>query len=211
MEDIIKEKHKTTFIRHGYARENNKSPEYTAWLAMKSRCYNHKNDRYNNYGGRGIKVCEKWLESFENFLADVGFKPTKEHSLDRINVNKDYCKENCKWSTRHEQANNKTTNIKITYNNKTQTLLQWCDELNLHYDTMRSRIFRYNWDVEIAFTKPIGNNKINSKQYELNGEFKTLSEWAKIYDFTYNDLYSRVEIHKKPLSIAILNQVNKRA
>lgn len=108
-------------------------PEYITWKAMKARCYNKGNKQFNDYGGRGIKVCAHWLNSFENFLADMGEKPSPAHSLDRINTNGDYCPENCRWATREEQANNKRSSIMIEYNGKIQTFAQWCKELNLPY------------------------------------------------------------------------------
>lgn len=81
--------------------------EYKSYTAMIHRCYNPKVNSYANYGGRGITVCERWLESFENFLADMGPKPRPEYSLDRLNPFLNYCKENCKWATPTEQNNNK--------------------------------------------------------------------------------------------------------
>jgi hypothetical protein len=81
--------------------------EYKTWGNIKTRCYNKNREEYKNYGGRGITVCDRWLSSFENFYKDMGHKPTPSHSIDRINVNGNYEPDNCKWSTRKEQANNK--------------------------------------------------------------------------------------------------------
>ena len=82
------------------------TPEYTAWASMKHRCYGPNNDRYKHYGGRGIQVCERW-HKFENFLADMGRKPSPSHSLDRINVDDHYGPLNCRWATPDEQRANK--------------------------------------------------------------------------------------------------------
>jgi hypothetical protein len=81
-------------------------PEYQSWSDMKQRCSNPRHPRFNDWGGRGIKVCDRWRHSFENFLADIGRKPTPEHSIDRIDVNGDYEPTNCRWATASEQMSN---------------------------------------------------------------------------------------------------------
>lgn len=91
---------------HGHARRGGKSLEYICWTNMKARCLYPKNNRYEYYGGRGIKVCERWLESFENFLADMGPRP-RGMSIDRINPDGNYEPGNCRWATSKEQNNNK--------------------------------------------------------------------------------------------------------
>lgn len=125
---------------HGHGKKTD--PTYKTWVELKLRCCNPNNTAYPNYGGRGIKVCDRWLHSFENFLADMGERPSKEYSIDRIDVNGDYCPENCRWATRKQQCNNRRTNINITYNGKTQTLMQWCDELGLNFSNARYMLRR---------------------------------------------------------------------
>lgn len=82
------------------------SPEYRTWAGIKSRCYNPKAPRYPNYGERGITVCDRWLESFDNFYADMGDRPSKDYSIERLDVNGNYEPSNCKWATRTEQQHN---------------------------------------------------------------------------------------------------------
>lgn len=97
-------------------RENPKSkhPMYTSWIQMKQRCFNKKAAKYPWYGGSGITVCDRWLESFDNFLEDMGERP-EGMSLDRIDNLGNYCKENCKWSTPKEQSNNRRKRNSVTF------------------------------------------------------------------------------------------------
>lgn len=85
----------------------NQAPEYTSWCILRSRCSNPNNNRFKYYGGRGIKVCDRWLKSYENFLADMGRKPSPEHSIDRIDVNGNYEPDNCRWATPIQQRANR--------------------------------------------------------------------------------------------------------
>lgn len=134
-------------LRHG----KSKSPEYNSWCNMKARCYNEKNHRFYNWGGRGIKVCDEWLHSFEQFYADMGDRPTLLHSLDRIDGDKDYSKENCKWSTKKEQATNRPSWVNvITFNGKSQTITDWALELGIARKSLYERLEK--WGIERALT-----------------------------------------------------------
>ena len=106
--------------------------EYWIWKSMRSRCNNVKTENYKNYGGRGIKVCKRW-DSFENFYKDMGPRPSSEYSIERLDNDGNYEPSNCKWGTREEQQNNMRSNVLITYQDKTQTLAQWCRELKVVY------------------------------------------------------------------------------
>lgn len=108
----------TTHGMHG-------TPEYYRWASMKLRCYVKTHYAYPRYGGRGITVCDRWRDSFESFLADVGHRPTIEHSLDRIDNDGHYEPNNVRWATKQEQANNRGNNVRITYNGETRTQAEW--------------------------------------------------------------------------------------
>lgn len=103
-----KENYAKAHITHGHTRRGvPRSPEYSAWTGMRSRCNNPNNDSYEYYGGRGIQVCDRWLQSFENFFSDIGVRPSSNHSLDRVDVNGNYEPSNCKWATKAEQMINR--------------------------------------------------------------------------------------------------------
>lgn len=137
------------------------SVEYRAWKAMKSRCYYVKNDTYKWYGGKGIRVCDRWLNSFENFFKDMGFRPGKQHSIDRINSNKDYEPMNCRWATKVEQANNISTNHRLNFYGTDLTISEWGRVLNISWSTLLSRI-RRGWTTQKALTTPIRKNGPNA-------------------------------------------------
>lgn len=125
------------------------TPIHKIWTNMKSRCLDPNNPNYENYGGRGITICSRWMK-FENFYQDMRNKP-KGKTLDRIDNNKSYYKENCRWSTLFQQANNKRNNHLLTFKGKTQTIAEWARYLNVKYYIINNRIYR-GWNVERALT-----------------------------------------------------------
>lgn len=128
---------------------------YEVWKGIKARCYNPTHIGYGNYGGRGIKVCDEWLNdfgSFFNWSIDNGY--CDGYQIDRIDNEGDYEPDNCRWVTAKENSNNKRTNHLITYKGETKTMREWCDELGFNYYTIRSRINNYHWSVEKAFETP---------------------------------------------------------
>lgn len=133
------------------------NPTYKIWAGMIQRCTDSNRVGYENYGGRYIKICEKWL-TFKGFYEEMGDRP-QNTSLDRINNDGDYCKENCRWATRKEQNNNTRRNVNITYNGQTKTLSQWSEILKINYKVLFSRIRDYHWDIEKAFTEKVKSYK----------------------------------------------------
>lgn len=135
---------------HGMTR----TPEYSTWARMIRRCENKKEINYERYGGRGITVCAEWRTSFAAFLRDMGKRPSPSHSIERINNDEGYRKENCRWATRAEQCVNKRNNILVTFNGQTKILAHWCRELGLHYNITRQRLQREGWSTDRALSTP---------------------------------------------------------
>lgn len=135
---------------------------YSIWNTMRHRCYDPKNHKFKNYGARGIVVCDEWKYKFEPFLTwalQNGYK--KGLTIDRINNDGNYEPSNCRWANPTTQARNKTTNKLVTYKGETKCVAQWCDDLNISYDTVRARI-RLGWSADKAFETPISrSNKYN--------------------------------------------------
>lgn len=129
------------------------SPAYHSWHGMLQRCGNPNASFYAYYGGRGITVCEEW-KTFVGFYRDMGDRP-QGTTLDRIDSNGNYCKGNCKWSTKKEQGNNRGNNHYLTFEGKTQTLKQWADEKGIEFETLRGRIDVNGWTIEKALTTPV--------------------------------------------------------
>jgi hypothetical protein len=123
---------------------------YRAWSKCKERCYNQTCKRYPKYGGRGITVCDRWKNSFENFYADMGDPPSREHTLGRIDNDKGYTPDNCRWETPTEQMNNTSRNRFIEFDDRIQTISQWSKEIGLRPGTLRRRIVDLNIPLETA-------------------------------------------------------------
>jgi hypothetical protein len=128
--------------------------EYRIWASMKNRCHNPRDQGYAGYGGRGIQVCPRWRDSFENFIADMGRRPSKKHSIDRIENAGDYEPSNCRWATWKEQNNNLRTNRLLTLRGTTKTIHQWADEKGVDAKTLDARL-RDGWSVEATLTRPV--------------------------------------------------------
>lgn len=131
-------------IKHG----KTGSTEYKSWDGMRQRCSNPNNSKYPLYGGRGIKVCERWQESFENFLADMGNKPDGT-TLDRIDPDGDYEPNNCRWASVTEQNNNKRTNLVIEVDGQSKTVAEWVRKTGQNYTTVTERLSR-GWSPKEA-------------------------------------------------------------
>lgn len=135
---------------HGFA---DRVPEYRTWQAMRDRCLNPNTAKAKNYSARGILICPEW-SSFEQFFVDMGLRPSPQHSLDRINNNGNYCKENCRWAPASQQAQNKTNNIQIEHDGLRLCITEWSRRLGFSRSTINDRL-RRGWTPERALTQPL--------------------------------------------------------
>lgn len=166
------------------------------YRGIKTRCYNSNRKEYERYGGRGITMCEEWLDSdrrthkgweaFKQWSLLNGY--TDEKTIDRIDNNKGYCPENCRWVSVKVQANNKRTNHFITHNGETKTIAQWSEEIGVNYGTLQSRVTRNKMNTE----KALKNENYHNKMITYKGQTKPLSIWCKELNLIYTKTYSRL-------------------
>lgn len=138
-----------------------KKLEYGVWHSMKQRCLNSKNRQYPNYGGRGITICDRWLNSFENFLADMGKRTSDKHSIDRIDNNGNYEPSNCRWATASEQCMNRRTNVFVEVDNIKMILEDACKLFDINSNTVGYRL-KIGMDIKTALTKPLQRKSKNA-------------------------------------------------
>lgn len=147
--DIMKTVGKTSNAIHGMSNTR----LYRIYKHMKNRCYRNEDIKYPYYGDKGVIVCDEWLNSFEVFAEwamNNGYNETL--SIDRIDVNGNYCPENCRWADNYEQSNNRSCNKKYTYNGETHTIAEWARLYNINYKKLWKRLETFKWDVERALT-----------------------------------------------------------
>jgi hypothetical protein len=162
---------------------------------MKRRCYDAKNPSFNNYGARHITICKEWYtpgshkgwRNFKEWALSNGYADNL--TIDRIDNNKGYSPENCRWVTMKVQCNNTRRNRMITYNGKTQTLSQWCDELGLDFELVRTRFYRHDWGIEKIFEV---KKRPRYKMITYKGKTQSLKDWCKELDLNYRIVQSRL-------------------
>jgi hypothetical protein len=139
--------------RHGGCINRRRGPEMAVFQSMIDRCETESNPAYHRYGGRGIRVAPEWRHDFGAFIAHIGKRPTPQHQLDRINNDGNYEPGNVRWATRIQNANNKSNNIHLTWDGRTQTLPDWAREMGLNVATLDNR-YRAGWPIERMLTTP---------------------------------------------------------
>ena len=172
-----------------YEERDTKNRLYRIWSEMKRRCENSDRPNYRNYGGRGIKVCQEWKNSFETFkewALNNGY--SDELSIDRIDNAGNYEPSNCHWVTVKAQANNKRSNNLIAYKGEKHTLAQWCEIFGLDYSVVYMRLYRNHLSFEEAIKK---GNRVERK-LTFKGKTQSMSEWTRELGFKKNTLDNRL-------------------
>lgn len=139
-------------FKHGHSTGYKRSKALSVWSGMMRRCYKPKEKAYKNYGARGITVCDRW-HKFENFLEDMG-QPPEGLTIERIDNEKGYSPENCRWATPLDQVLNRRANLNFTINGKTKILSQWAEEHGINYFSLYSRVKKLGWEIERAIETP---------------------------------------------------------
>lgn len=145
-------------MKHGQARRNGMTNLYRRWEHMKQRCLNPNDRDYPRYGAKGVTVCDRWangengLTGFECFVQDMGDRPDKTYSIDRIDVTKGYEPANCRWATAKQQANNRSTTKYLTIDGVTKPLSDWCEEYGIGSKTVLWRLKHKNMTHKEAVT-----------------------------------------------------------
>lgn len=162
-------------MKHGQANRKRTTPEYSAWLHMKDRCLNPKNKMFSNYGGRGISVCERWINSFQFFFEDMGKKPTSKHSIDRIDNDGNYEPSNCRWATYKTQLRNNRRNRWYEYNGNKMVLQDWADKWGINYQLIQS-LLKYGSSFEDIYKRfELGEyKKKKRKPFEKRSDSRTI-------------------------------------
>lgn len=166
--------------KHGQSIKGRVSSEYRIWQMMLDRCYNPNNQAFHHYGGRGVRVCDRWRHDFRAFYADMGPRPVGME-IDRQDNNGNYDPSNCRWVTPIQNQNNKRTNRLLTYQGKTLTLSQWARLVGAAPGALLSRIDRSGMTVEEALSTPFGNpvetRRRNNDFLKITWRGETLTCW----------------------------------
>ena len=167
--------------------------EYRTWENMKKRCHSIADSHYPRWGGRGISVCDRWRNSFQNFFADMGSAPSPDHQIERNDNDGPYSRENCRWAHKSEQAGNTRKNRLITHNGKTQTMSAWSRETGLDIGAIRSRL-ELGWPPSEALTiKSDPTNRRNGTRVAYLGRVQTVSAWAREFGVPKLRVFRRLE------------------
>ena len=178
------------------------TPEFQIWAGMIKRCENTKANGYENYGGRGIRVCPEWRADFLAFYRHVGPKPSPQHSIDRIDNNRDYEPGNVRWATWKTQARNKRGNHRLQHDGLDLTVAEWAERTGIPYRTILTRMAD-GWEPSRALTEPsktysTRHSKGNNRMVEWDGRRLSLKQWADETGLAYHTLRCRLNRGWRP-------------
>jgi len=168
-----------------------RTKEYNTWVNIKQRCSNIKNSDYRNYGGRGICVCDRWSKSFSNFLKDMGYAPTANHTIERDDNDGNYEPSNCRWATRSEQRKNQRKAIKINIDGTEKTVWEWAEQFKIESSAVCRRI-KLGWSPKDALLRPVVS-KAHVFMISINGETKPISEWCIYFNIKHSTVWTRID------------------
>lgn len=201
-------------------------PENAAWYDIRRRCLNSASPHWEHYGGRGISICQRWLDNFHNFLADMGPRPSPEYSIDRINNNGHYscgkCEEciangwsaNCRWATWLQQHRNRRNNHLLTFQGQTCCISEWAEILGLQEQLIHSRLKR-GWSVNRALSTKVNKDdpkgtRTSNRNITYNGKTMPIYKWAKEVGLPAMVLYKRITTYKWPVERALTEPLTIR-
>ncbi|GEM_PF-945895 len=192
------EEFKERSVTHGMSR----SSEYNSWQSMRARCYNSSNPAYRHYGGRGITVCDRWMDSFENFFSDMGRKPSAKHSIERVDVDGNYEPGNCKWATDLEQGQNHQTHHLVTTDGGQVILSEAIRAAGLPAKAVSNRLSR-GWPVDRALKTPLNaprkvRTRPNAVWVEVDGEPMLLRAACTRLGKPYKTVHARIKRGRAP-------------
>ena len=173
--------------KHG----RSKTPVYNIWAGIVRRCTKPSASRYSYYGGRGIKVCDRWLD-FENFYKDMGDRPTQKHQIDRIDNGGDYCPDNCRWATASQNARNRRSSRRINHLGENHSLTGWAEKFDKKPQTVIDRVTQLGWSIDEALSTESGKKIKQERIVEHNGFSMNLTDWAKYVGLTKGCLWRRL-------------------
>jgi hypothetical protein len=179
-----------------------KSPEYAIWAQMKDRCRNPNNPYYHAYGGRGITVCDEWLNSFMAFYESVGARPEGDWQIERVNNSLGYCPGNVVWASPKAQSRNTRKNTMLEFRGETKCISEWAEITGIRKNAICGRLER-GWSIEEALTLGPNEKPLPSKKITFNGQTKTVPEWAETLGMTRQGL--RYRLRRMPLEQALVS------
>lgn len=201
--------HRETVSKQFSTHGQSGTPEHKCWMHIRQRCENPNDHSYPDYGGRGIRVCERW-QSFELFLSDMGPRPKRGYSIERIDVDGNYTPENCIWATAQQQARNKRVSIWIEYNGERLHIKEWEQRTDIDWGTLRHRYVDLSWSAERTLTTP-PEAFAQRGAVTWNGETLTLTEWSQRTGIGVSTLHHRIKVAGWSVERALSEPVARRS